>query len=149
MSYSGTALPARKISWYAREKIVPERRRLEIWKEEGRILAENHLGAPLRDLVVCCEGEYALIPRLDEGEKAGAEIVSQGEAATAYDGLRPEKNERAVFYPLQYALSERWVEAFRAGDNTYAAWRDGGFEELLWVKEADMDESQVLLLGSY
>jgi hypothetical protein len=149
MVYGGSALPARRTSWYAREKIHPERRRLIAWKENGRIHVENHLGTPLERLVVCCEGSYAVLDRVDEGERREAEEVDGKTAREAFENIRPGKEQRAVFYPLQSGLSDRWLEAFEEGKNSYAALRGGGFGELLWVDNAEVENGMGLLLGIY
>jgi hypothetical protein len=150
MKYGGTALPARRTSWYAREKIRPERRRLLIWKEEGKILVENHLGMAIRHLLLCCDGTYAALDRpLAEGERLEAKAVDQGAAMAAYENFSPEHRERAVFHPLVIAFSNQWCASFKEGRNTYAAERSSGFEELLWVDHADVEDSTALLLGIF
>lgn len=144
------ALPARQKAWYARQSIQLDRRRLDIWKEAGKINVENHIGAPLRNLVVCCEGEYAVFERLDEGQKAGADPVDQEEAVQyVTTNLTPAAPFVGSMIVGAREMSRRWQEAFESGANTYAALRAARFEELIWLDSARFSDSVSVIRGIY
>lgn len=145
------ALPARQKAWYATQSIGLERKRLEVWKEGGRIYAENHLGVPLRDLVVSCDGEYAVFERLDEGQKADAAPVEPGVAmqrARSAAGTVVLAG-RDIVTAKARGMLRRWQRAFESGQNGYMALRDGKFEELIWLDSARFSDSISVIRGLY
>ncbi|MHC4479784.1 MAG: hypothetical protein ACYS1C_02290 [Planctomycetota bacterium] len=151
--YDG-ALPARQRAWYARQEIRLERRRLEVWREEGRLVAENHLGIALADLVVCREGEYAeyaVFEGLEDGARASADPVRKAEALAHCDErleLRQVTWGRIVRGKAGDMLG-RWRQVFASGGNAYAARRAGSFEELIWLDSVRFGQATSMIWGVY
>jgi len=144
------ALPARERAWFARQCIRLERRRLEIWKEDGQIRAENHLGVPLRGLVVCFQGEYALLNSLDEREK-GVGAPLERAAAISYCArmLGNVGHHAGLVTARASGLSRRWQKAFESGQNSYAALREESLEDLTWLPSARLSGSVAVVRGYY
>ncbi len=140
------ALPARKKTWYAAQSIRLERLRLDIRKEEGRIAVENHLGAPLRDLVVCLDGEYAAFDSLREGGSAAAEPIDRDAALARCREVAGASVSGDVTVRAR-KMNVRWMQAFQDGENTYIARRDGEYDDLIWLDSARFANTDCVIRG--
>jgi len=150
--YDG-ALPARAKAWYCTQRLRLARERLEVWKENGRIHVENHLGAPLRNVVVAYEGEYAAFERLAEGEGASADPMAPAEAARrCRDVARTGPSQFAGTFVSDYgpaAMHRRWQQAFDSAQNAFIALRDGKYEELIWLDSVRFSYCNSIIRGVF
>jgi len=150
--YDG-ALPSRTKAWYSTQRLRLARERLEVWKENGRIHVENHLGAPLRGLVVAYEGEYAAFERLAEGESASADPLAAAEAVRLSRSVAMKGPDQfRGGYVSDYgptAMCRRWQQAFDSGQNAFIAVRDGKYEELIWLDSARFTYCNSVIRGVF
>lgn len=146
----GDTLSAREPCEYGFDRITSERRRLEVWKEADEIVVENHLGATLHQLVVCCEGSYALFDRVEEGERQSAGPAGFKSVRKVYMiSVHPLRNMYPLYRKIQQGLTDRWLDDFAQGRNCYAALRAGDLGDLIWIEDTRVKSGMAAVWGVY
>jgi len=150
--YDG-ALPSRTKAWYSTQRLRLARERLEVWKEDGRIHVENHLGVPLRKLIVACRGQFAAFESLAEGQSASARPMLPWEARNRCQDIASRgPSQLSAYYASDYgptAMNRRWQQAFDSAQNAFIAVRDGKCEELIWLDSARFTYCNSVIRGVF
>lgn len=145
--YEGV-LPTRQATWFGREAIRLERRRLLAWEEGGRIVVENHLNRNLDNLVVRYEGKFARFASLSAGQKAAAEPVSEETAGRFLDqhhgSIRGMRGGCVVGKSTR--LWSLWRQRFDGADGGYVARLADGIAEDVWLDSFKSEEPTSLIL---
>lgn len=146
----GNTLSAREPCEYAFDRITSERRRLEVWKEADEIIVENHLGATLCQLVVCCEGYYALFDRVEAGERQSESPSGLKSAQKAYmRNVHPHRHVYPLKREIQLGLTDHWLDDFNKGKNCYAALREEDLDDLIWIEGTRIKSGNAAIWGVF